>query len=91
MEPYLGDLYHLSYYAIAVLKIKNHKGTLYEESKQLFARYIPLNRMGQPEEGAIAVAYFAGEKSAYPRGQILSVSGQCNQKPPFSHRKRWLL
>lgn len=52
--------------------VENH---LSQEFKDLFARHIPLGRMGLPEEIAEAVCYFAGDASAYTTGQILTVSG----------------
>lgn len=36
---------------------------------------IPVGRLGQPEDIAEAVAYFAGEEAAYTTGQVLVVSG----------------
>ena len=45
------------------------------EFRQLFLRHIPLGRIGQPEEIAEAVCYFAGDSSAYTTGQILTVAG----------------
>ena len=48
---------------------------LSEEFRSLFMRHIPLGRMGQPEEIAEAVCYFASDASAYTTGQILTVSG----------------
>lgn len=48
---------------------------LSDEFKTLFARHIPLGRMGLPEEIAEAVCYFAGDAAAYTTGQILTVSG----------------
>lgn len=48
---------------------------LSEEFRTLFMRHIPLGCMGQPEEIADAVCYFASDASAYTTGQILSVSG----------------
>lgn len=36
---------------------------------------IPVGRLGQPEDIAEAVAYFAGEDAAYTTGQVLVVSG----------------
>ena len=48
---------------------------LSDEFRGLFMRHIPLGRMGQPEEIAEAVCYFASDASAYTTGQILTVSG----------------
>lgn len=48
---------------------------LSENFRNLFLRHIPLSRMGQPEEIAEAVCYFASDASAYTTGQILTVSG----------------
>ena len=42
--------------------------------EQLIAR-IPLNRAGQPEEIASAVAYLASDEAAFISGQVLSVNG----------------
>jgi 3-oxoacyl-[acyl-carrier protein] reductase len=38
-------------------------------------RRIPVGRLGQPEDIAEAVAYFAGNDAAYTTGQVLVVSG----------------
>lgn len=38
-------------------------------------RAIPLGRLGQPEDVAGAVAFFASEAAGYVTGQVLSVSG----------------
>ena len=48
---------------------------LSEGFRNLFMRHIPLGRMGQPEEIAEAVCYFASDASSYTTGQILTVSG----------------
>ena len=48
---------------------------LSDNFRRLFLRHIPLGRMGQPEEIAEAVCYFASDDSAYTTGQILTVSG----------------
>ena len=48
---------------------------LSDDFRNLFLRHIPLGRMGQPEEIAEAVCYFASDDSAYTTGQILIVSG----------------
>ncbi len=48
---------------------------LTDEFRNLFLRHTPLGRMGQPEEIAEAVCYFASDASAYTTGQILTVSG----------------
>jgi len=39
------------------------------------ARAVPMKRIGQPEEVASAVAYFASEQAGFASGQTLSVSG----------------
>lgn len=48
---------------------------LSDDFKNLFLKHIPLGRVGQPEEIAEAVCYFASDASAYTTGQILAVSG----------------
>ena len=48
---------------------------LSEEFRSLFMKHIPLGRMGQPEDIAEAVCYFASDASAYTTGQILTLSG----------------
>lgn len=48
---------------------------LTEDFKALMLRHIPLKRMGQPQEIAAAVVYFASDESAYTTGQIMTVSG----------------
>ena len=48
---------------------------LSDEFKNLFMQHIPLSRMGQPEEIAEAVCYFASDAAAYTTGQILTISG----------------
>ncbi|MBQ3064914.1 MAG: SDR family oxidoreductase [Clostridia bacterium] len=48
---------------------------LSDDFRNLFLRHIPLGRMGQTEEIAEAVCYFASDASAYTTGQILTVSG----------------
>lgn len=41
-------------------------------------KFIPVNRVGQPEDVANAVKFFADEKSSFVNGQILYVSGGPN-------------
>jgi 2-hydroxycyclohexanecarboxyl-CoA dehydrogenase len=38
-------------------------------------RAVPMRRLGEPEDVAAAVAFFAGERAGYVTGQTLSVSG----------------
>ena len=48
---------------------------LSDDFRALFLKHIPLSRIGQSEEIAAAVVYFASDESAYTTGQILGVSG----------------
>jgi 2-hydroxycyclohexanecarboxyl-CoA dehydrogenase len=43
--------------------------------KDALVKAIPMRRLGQPEEVADAVLYFAGDGATYVTGQVLSVSG----------------
>jgi len=49
--------------------------SLSEEVKASFVAGIPLGRMGQPEDVALAVSFLAGNGGAYITGQVLSVDG----------------
>ena len=51
------------------------KRNLSDEFQGMFMKHTPIKRMGQPEEIAHAVAYFASDESAYATGQVLTVSG----------------
>jgi 2-hydroxycyclohexanecarboxyl-CoA dehydrogenase len=42
---------------------------------EAFKKAIPLRRFAEPSEVADAIVFFAGEKSSYITGQVLSVSG----------------
>ena len=55
---------------------------LSDDFRNLFLRHIPLSRMGQPEEIAEAVCYFASDASAFTTGQILTVSGGFGMATP---------
>lgn len=46
-----------------------------EKAKAAFLENIPLARPGSPEDVANAVLFFAGPKSAYITGQVLTVAG----------------
>lgn len=46
-----------------------------EKLKQAFIRAIPFQRFAEPREIADAVLFFAGPRSDYVTGQVLSVSG----------------
>jgi 3-oxoacyl-[acyl-carrier protein] reductase len=48
---------------------------LSEEQKTAILQYVPLQRMGTPEDVADAVAFLAGDDSAYMTGQVLVVDG----------------
>ncbi len=46
-----------------------------EELKEWILKMTPIGRMGEPEEIAYAVAFFASDEAAYITGQVLSVDG----------------
>ena len=46
-----------------------------DKVKDALTKAIPMRRLGQPEEVADAVVFFAGDRSDYITGQVLSVSG----------------
>jgi 3-oxoacyl-[acyl-carrier protein] reductase len=48
---------------------------LADEHKQMLLNQIPLNRLGQPEEIAAAVAFLASSEAAYITGETISVNG----------------
>ena len=46
-----------------------------DKLKEAFTKAIAFRRLGKPEEVADAIVFFAGPKSSYITGQVLSVSG----------------
>jgi 3-oxoacyl-[acyl-carrier protein] reductase len=46
-----------------------------EEARQAVMSLIPLNRKGEVEEVAYAVAFLASDQAAYITGQVLGVDG----------------
>ena len=46
-----------------------------DKVKDALVKAIPLRRLGQPQEVADAIVFFAGPRSDYVTGQVLSVSG----------------
>lgn len=48
---------------------------LADEHKQVLLNQIPLNRLGQPEEIAAAVAFLASPEAAYISGETINVNG----------------
>lgn len=48
---------------------------LSEEQKKKLQEYIPLNRLGEPEDVANAVWFLSIEESSYITGQVISVNG----------------
>lgn len=51
---------------------------LTDDQKAAMLTNIPLDRMGQPEDIAAAVAFLAGEGGSYITGQVLHVNGGLN-------------
>ena len=46
-----------------------------EQAKEAMLKTIPMARLGQPEDVARAVAFFASDEAAYITGQVLCVDG----------------
>jgi 2-hydroxycyclohexanecarboxyl-CoA dehydrogenase len=46
-----------------------------EKVQEALTKAIPMRRLGKPEEVADAIVFFAGSRSDYVTGQVLSVSG----------------
>ena len=46
-----------------------------ERLQEALVRAVPMRRLGQPEDVAAAIAYFASPGAAYVTGQVLSVNG----------------
>jgi 3-oxoacyl-[acyl-carrier protein] reductase len=50
-------------------------GVSFDQLKETFAADIPVRRVGQPEDIAAAVAFFASEEASFVSGQVLYVAG----------------
>jgi 3-oxoacyl-[acyl-carrier protein] reductase len=50
-------------------------GVSFEELKETFAADIPVRRVGQPQDIAAAIAFFASEEASFVSGQVLYVAG----------------
>lgn len=59
------------------------KDNISEEFKAAFLRHVPLNRVGEPEDIANAVLFFASNDSSYITGQCLEVAGGMGVPTPF--------
>ena len=46
-----------------------------EKLREAFRRAIPMGRLGEPDDLAGAILYFASDDAAFVTGQVLSVSG----------------
>ena len=46
-----------------------------EKLREAFTKAIPLGRLGQPQDLAAAIAFFASDDAGFITGQVLSVSG----------------
>jgi 3-oxoacyl-[acyl-carrier protein] reductase len=50
-------------------------GITFEQLSQAMVSQIPVGRMGQPDDIAVAVAFFASEAAGFTSGQVLYVAG----------------
>jgi 3-oxoacyl-[acyl-carrier protein] reductase len=51
------------------------RGITFEQLSQAMVGQIPVGRLGQPDDIAAAVAFFAGEGAGFTSGQVLYVAG----------------
>lgn len=58
------------------------KDNLSDDFREFFLKHTPIRRMGEPEEIAAAVVYFASDDAAYTTGQIMDVSGGFGMPSP---------
>jgi len=50
-------------------------GVSFDELKETFAADIPVRRVGQPQDIAAAISFFASEEASFVSGQVLYVAG----------------
>lgn len=50
-------------------------GVSFDQLKETFAAEIPVRRVGQPQDIAAAIAFFASEEASFVSGQVLYVAG----------------
>jgi 3-oxoacyl-[acyl-carrier protein] reductase len=55
--------------------VAERTGQDFEDFKQAYSERVPLRRVGQPEEIASAIAFFAGDDSSFVTGQTLHIAG----------------
>jgi NAD(P)-dependent dehydrogenase (short-subunit alcohol dehydrogenase family) len=71
--------------AVAPGLVKTHLAkALWEENEEQIAKFMPLGRLGEPEDIAKAVVFLAGDTSSWLTGQTVVVDGGATIRPTIA-------
>ncbi|MEV5705663.1 SDR family oxidoreductase [Actinoallomurus sp. NPDC052274] len=71
--------------AVAPGLVKTHLArALWEDNEEQIAKYMPLGRLGEPEDIAKAVVFLAGDTASWLTGQTLVVDGGSTVRPSIA-------
>jgi NAD(P)-dependent dehydrogenase (short-subunit alcohol dehydrogenase family) len=71
--------------AVAPGLVKTHLAkALWEENEEQIATFMPLGRLGEPEDIAKAVVFLSGDTSSWMTGQTMVVDGGATIRPSIA-------
>jgi NAD(P)-dependent dehydrogenase (short-subunit alcohol dehydrogenase family) len=71
--------------AVAPGLVKTHLAkALWEENEEQIAKFMPLGRLGEPEDIAKAVVFLSGDTSSWMTGQTMVVDGGATVRPTIA-------